>query len=856
MSAASNPTSRITDQRLSLVSLHASEDYDLFDEYKRHLTPLRSRVHHWHRDSLAGQSTEEFRERAMQADLLVVLLSASFFNDPMCEHITAEARMRGVPVVPVLLKAVDLHATAFAAQQPLPSDGPVQRATDAAQQQSLATVIASLRKLLEYLGARDSAAESCPFPGLESFDEPMARYFFGREEELREVLSLLGRGASSHRRWLQIEGGSGTGKSSFARAAIVPAIRRGMLKGAPSTWRVAVLRPGRSPLLSLSQALLFSLGLKERHITLEAVEGRLRQSHEGLRNLILESLVEQEGLLLVLDQLEEAFTLASAASDLPQLDVLLDTTLSSDAPFYLLTTVRSDFLGKFGMLPRLEGGLNLLVHRYHLKPMGPEALYKAILGPAALAGLQMERGLEESIVRDAQAARGALPLVGHVLRALWEACCGDTLTLGAYNTLGGVSGALTRNADELLASMTADQQVQAKRLLVSLVKTGRGSEDTRRVISRNEALDFAGGGEAAEQVLLRLSGGRDPQASGRTAAPPRLISVSEDRVDVIHEQLIHLWKTLREQVEEDRKELERRDDLEAAVQSWEAAGQPEGGLPQGEQLAYFHLVRYDLTSRRAQDFLDRADRLAGWRRRELQMLPRAMLGYMGMFAAVIAFLSAGVLYGQQFGSIERDRTQRAHLLLGYLAAQSQLGAYAGDRTLLSLPVSRMADQEDVVFVAIYDAKGRELLRTLARYSGRPPPEPPSGLLATVLNDAARETESAQDPTRDLFDQGVSRRVWPIQNEPLNCTDLYAAIVISERGEPGVAAYVHPSDRLARSRVVGVVRVGLLMKSGLERLQEVLRWGTALGVCILISGILMLIRINRRLASPIAAFKGL
>ena len=213
--------------------------------------------------------------------------------------------------------------------------------------------------------------------------------------------------------------------------------------------------------------------------------------------------------------------------------------------------------------------------------------------------------------------------------------------------------------------------------------------------------------------------------------------------------------------------------------------------------------------------------------------------------------SGAIYYSRQLSFIEKDRTQRAHLLLGYLATQSQLGAYAGDRTLLTLPVRRMADQEDVVFVAVYDAQGRELIRTSAR-SGRPPPEPPAGLLNTVLTEGGHETENAHDPARDLFEQGIARRVWPIANETFNCTDLYAAIVISERGVPGVAAYVHPSDRLNRDRVVGVVRVGLSLESASERLTEVLRWGAGLGLLLLAVGAGAAYIIAGRISVPILA----
>jgi hypothetical protein len=71
------------------------------------------------------------------------------------------------------------------------------------------------------------ATDVCPFPGLRAFDESEARFFFGRSKSVKECFDALG---SAHR-WLAIEGSSGAGKSSLARAGIVPAFRAGVGRG-------------------------------------------------------------------------------------------------------------------------------------------------------------------------------------------------------------------------------------------------------------------------------------------------------------------------------------------------------------------------------------------------------------------------------------------------------------------------------------------------------------------------------------------------------------------------------------------------------------------------------------------------
>ena len=230
---------------------------------------------------------------------------------------------------------------------------------------------------------------------------------------------------------------------------------------------------------------------------------------------------------------------------------------------------------------------------------------------------------------------------------------------------------------------------------------------------------------------------------------------------------------------------------------------------------------------------------------------RQVFMWLMMMSLLMSVGSGAIYYSRQSSFIEKDRQQRAHLLLGYLATQSQIGAYARDWALLSHPVRRMAEEEDVVFVAVYDVKGNELIKMPGR-GGTLPSEPAPGLLASVLHDGARESEKQKTGTQDLLAQGLRRGFLAVENEPLNCTDLYAPIIISDRGGAGVAAFVNPSDRLLRDRVVGAVRVGLSLESASARLHEVLRWGVGLGLLLLVMGAVAAYIIAGRISGAILA----
>jgi len=250
--------------------------------------------------------------------------------------------------------------------------------------------------------------------------------------------------------------------------------------------------------------------------------------------------------------------------------------------------------------------------------------------------------------------------------------------------------------------------------------------------------------------------------------------------------------------------------------------------------------------------LDQSGEVSGWGSllmRQRSSFFRQVFLWLLAISLLMSIGSGAIYYSRQLAFIEEDRQQRADLLLGYLATQSQLGAFAGDKVLLESPVRRMTDQKDVMWVAVYDSHGKELIKSAGR-SGLPPPEPPFGLLGEMLQATRRDAALAQKKN-DIFAQSVApKHNRSLNIEKWNCLDLYAPIIISERGGPGVAAYVSPSDRLRYERVVGIARVGLSLETANERLRDVVRWGVGLGLLLLALGATAAYFIAGRISVPI------
>jgi len=89
-----------------------------------------------------------------------------------------------------------------------------------------------------------------PYPGLRPFRTTESLIFFGRDEHTDALLKKL-----KTTQFVAVVGTSGSGKSSLVQAGLLPALNTGLMKGAGSSWRIALFRPGNNPIGNLAQAL-------------------------------------------------------------------------------------------------------------------------------------------------------------------------------------------------------------------------------------------------------------------------------------------------------------------------------------------------------------------------------------------------------------------------------------------------------------------------------------------------------------------------------------------------------------------------------------------------------------------------
>jgi hypothetical protein len=195
-----------------------------------------------------------------------------------------------------------------------------------------------------------------PYRGLAAFFEDDSDRFFGRDKQIARLWEAF---RSLHeptpgvapRRILPILGPSGSGKSSLARAGLVPEIARHALPTLEAA-RVVVLTPTAHPLEALARILARVVTDDMAPIAKAAeFEAELRRStdgrYEGLRRLArFVPEIDRRKLVVLVDQFEETYTLCTDTTEQDSfVGNLLLAAQDAGGDVSVIFTLRTDFIG-------------------------------------------------------------------------------------------------------------------------------------------------------------------------------------------------------------------------------------------------------------------------------------------------------------------------------------------------------------------------------------------------------------------------------------------------------------------------------------------------------------------------------
>jgi hypothetical protein len=441
-----------------------------------------------------------------------------------------------------------------------------------------------LRAVLRGSPGEKAIALDSPFVGLKAMTEADADRFFGRTEEIAQLVAIL-----KQHRLIAIVADSGAGKSSLAQAGLIPAFRGGALADTAGRepddrlWHVVVMRPRRDPIEGLRRGVTEAAERLGRSADqCAALRKRINAADPGETAYAIrcDLPVGKTETLLIVDQFEELLTETAEAQRAPFVDLLI--ALEAAGGFRIVLTLRADHFNLCRPFSKLFEHLTQNGHEsvLRLRRITDEGIIEAVRKPLRLAGhsdVFEQDAVINSIRRDITDRAGDLALVQMALYAMWQKHRADGVNLlVAYSQVGGVVGALAHEAEHVRTQrLDTTERASLAPLFIRLVRLGETGGATRRAA---ELADFDGPRRMLAARLATEDGGR-------------LLLGGERTVEIGHEALITQWPWLQNTLNEAAVDMRVLDRLMDKARRWNTTGSRDSEhLATGAERAEFAVL--------------------------------------------------------------------------------------------------------------------------------------------------------------------------------------------------------------------------------------------------------------------------
>jgi HEAT repeat protein len=227
-----------------------------------------------------------------------------------------------------------------------------------------------------------------PFRELQAFTEVDKDFFFGREEETKQLLENIYR-----HKIVGLFGESGTGKTSLIHAGLVPILRS-------EGFVVVSLRCLDDPIKRIREALIDAL--RKAHFSSTSIESLMIADSFPRLIVELNSLVENEkiSLVIIVDQMEEIFTRA-AERERDQLSKGIAEALTQsnkNGRISFLLALREDYIGSLWDWSHTYSLEDAWVHSYRIARLTEDIAEKCIISPLNQIGVEPNKKFVDSLI--------------------------------------------------------------------------------------------------------------------------------------------------------------------------------------------------------------------------------------------------------------------------------------------------------------------------------------------------------------------------------------------------------------------------------------------------------------------------
>ncbi|NCP63403.1 MAG: AAA family ATPase [Paraglaciecola sp.] len=328
-----------------------------------------------------------------------------------------------------------------------------------------------------------------PFPGLRAFNPSDSQVFFGRSEQINDLLQRLSQQVTTGRVFSLILGPSGSGKSSLVNAGLLPKLLDrhgydGFVVVDHSVIDFADVSQQRL-MLDLAAAML-DWDVEDQpvfaNMSAQTLAGQVENNLEFVIHCCQKSIElytstnNRPFLFLFIDRLEVLLSSPQFSDHQRQHFLSIIEALANSGCVMILSACRNDFYPLLVNFPFLLVNKDKGAH-FDLLPPNRSELMQMIRLPALAANLtwsqenELGLSLDEILGLDAAKYPDSLPMLQYTLQELYLQRSQDNELLSSvYLALGGIEGAIGKKAEDLLAQLPTSRQ-RALDYVLSLVVT-------------------------------------------------------------------------------------------------------------------------------------------------------------------------------------------------------------------------------------------------------------------------------------------------------------------------------------------------------------------------------------------------
>lgn len=437
-----------------------------------------------------------------------------------------------------------------------------------------------------------------PYVGLSSFEYDQNAIFFGRKQLIYETAAkLVNVNNESQKKSLLLLGESGSGKSSFVKAGILPFFCQEKGKGyitiTPTMFGGNIYHGIIDLLLENYKFLADNPFIEEIKEGISDKTNFKYLSHAFSCNA-------HDNLIIYIDQFEEIFTDNQIQEDERRKVIELIRGLVTTQCIHIFISMRNDFYGRlvsYGGLSDVKDYCEIV----DMPQVSTSDISDIVNEPALKACLRWEidnngEPLNKRIIKDVEEIRD-LALIEFALSELYNYRDeNDTLTYDAYYKIGGLKGAVVSYADSVFNELS-DKEKDALSDVLGFVVTKSSANNTyvRKTSLQKDVFKTDIHKRLVEHLIKSrlLISGKDNKGNAT--------------VTLVHETLIKQWKVIGEWTSHHQDFLSSNSYYEQRAQHWITDSKSNNDLIKGRsallEAEYFNYKYSNQASDATNDFI-------------------------------------------------------------------------------------------------------------------------------------------------------------------------------------------------------------------------------------------------------------